>query len=136
MLQMQALTRSFVNFVYLILSCSCAVCESRAFQIDDDTMLEPVDDMPYHDTLGSSDGNIQAREWKVLDKIAIPGAEDEAELVLELYVCSPDTTANGTEMKISSGAVANGQLLIHYGFVLENNKPETISKSTSVPDNC
>ncbi len=121
---------TFERFMYVH-----SVYDSRAFHVDDSTMLVPFADMANHDIVGSTGVNIRVRGWKVVDNNSTAEAEEDADLGVELYVCSPEEIRPGTELKISYGAFANGQLLMHYGFALENNPADTLPITLSVPDN-
>lgn len=101
------------------------VIDSRAFKIDDVTILAPFADMANHRSLNSPARNAKVRGW-LLD-------EAPHELGLEMHVTDRSVSA-GEELCISYGALANWQLLLHYGFTIQNNSEDSIMLSLQVPD--
>lgn len=94
---------SYDGFLY-----AHAVFESRAFKIDNTTVLAPFADMANHAGRGTSACNARVRGW------AMEEAPDA--LGLELYVGNCPIN-NGDEIRICYGSLANWELLVHFGFV-------------------
>lgn len=113
---------TFERFMYVH-----SICDSRAFRIDDITLLAPFADMANHRTLGSPSVNLRARGWRMTDA--------PNELGLELVVSASSPISAGKELCISYGALANGQLLLHYGFAIPNNPADSLPITLSMPEN-
>lgn len=99
-----------------------AICDSRAFHIEDVTLLAPYADMVNHAMHGSDGVNLRVR--------ASPGSTDV--MNLELVTCS--TVRPGDELCISYGPLPNSQLLLHYGFTMRDNVYDSLPLTFSLPD--
>eukprot|EP00171_Calliarthron_tuberculosum_P014126 IDg14126t1 len=112
---------TFDRFMYVH-----SLCDSRAFRVDDVTLLAPFADMANHRTLNTPAVNLRARGWRVIDT--------PDQLGLELYVASSVPVPVGSEMCISYGAFPNGQLLLHYGFAVPDCPADTLPITLGMPD--
>lgn len=112
---------TFEQFMYVH-----SVCDSRSFEVDGVTMLAPYADMANHRVLGSSGVNLRVRGWKMADQ--------PDELGMEIYVSSTEPVPAGTELCISYGPLANGQLLMHYGFAVPENPADCLPISLQFPE--
>lgn len=98
---------TFDTFMY-----AHAILESRAFLIDDITILAPFADMANHACSDSPRHNSRVRGWVTADAVENLGLE----------VLTRDKHVNsGQELCISYGCLANWQLLVHFGFALPVN---------------
>lgn len=112
---------TFDRFMYVH-----SVCDSRSFEIDGVALLAPFADMANHRTYGSAGVNLRARGFRMADR--------PDELGMELYVSSLEPVKPGAEMCISYGALSSGQLLTHYGFVLQGNPADCLPISLDFPE--
>lgn len=117
---------SFKKFLY-----AHSIIESRAFKIDDVTMLVPFADMANHQPNESPLRTAKARGWTLIDSSG--PANTRSELGLELHV-GDQPVRRGQELCISYGALPNWQLLLHYGFALPSNPEDSVVVSLQVPD--
>lgn len=119
---------SFEKFLY-----AHSIIESRAFKIEDVTMLVPFADMANHQPNESPAQTAKARGWAVVDSSEPAPANTRSELGLELYI-GDQPVRQGQELCISYGALPNWQLLLHYGFALPSNPEDSVVISLQVPD--
>lgn len=121
-------TCTFEKFLY-----AHSIIESRAFKIDDVTMLVPFADMANHHPCQSPLRTAKARGWIVVDSPEASVDQNGADLGLELHI-GDQPVRQGQELCISYGALPNWQLLLHYGFALQSNPEDSVVVSLQVPD--
>lgn len=98
---------TFERFMY-----AHAILESRAFKIDDLTVLAPFADMANHACGGSRVCNTRVRGWVIEGSVDGLGLE---------FLTKDQPVDNGEEVCISYGQLANWELLVHFGFSLRDN---------------
>lgn len=113
-----------------------AIIESRAFKIDNETMLVPLADMANHQPHSLPNRNAKARGWAVVNSRAEAERLAEGGILqkgLELHA-TDSGVRRGDEVCISYGDLPNWQLLLHYGFSLPNNPDDSVALSLQVPE--
>lgn len=113
-----------------------SIVESRAFKIDNETMLVPFADMANHQPSSLPTRNAKTRGWTIVSSPA------EAERVAEngipqkgLELLAADCgVRKDDEVYISYGNLPNWQLLLHYGFSLSDNPEDSVALSLQVPE--
>lgn len=101
-----------------------AILESRSFRLDEDTVLAPFADMANHAGSASTMCNARVRGWTTED---VPD-----DIGLELL--AKRTCAAGDALCISYGALANWELLVHFGFAEKYNADDSIILQVDAED--
>lgn len=111
---------TFERFLY-----AHSIVDSRAFKFDD-VMLVPYADMANHRPTSTPGVTARTRGWAF--------EETPDKLGFEMYASGVDALQPGDEICISYGILPNWQLLLHYGFALENNPADSVLVSLEIPE--